>query len=60
MIVFDHFFAKYVFNGYEKGRHFLGHDGHCLGSWEGLEWFPKFEGGSFLGLRGDSIVPGSL
>ena len=49
MIVFDHFFAKYVFNGYDEERlFFLGHVGHFFGPWEGPFWdlgrFVKKEG----------------
>ena len=45
----DHFFAKYVFNGYDEGRLFFwGHVGHFFGPWEGLFWdlgrFVKKEG----------------
>ena len=42
MIVFDHFFAKYVFYGYDEGRLFFGgHVGHFLGRGNG---FPKMRG----------------
>ena len=53
MVVFDHFFAKYVFNGYDEGRLFsLGHVGHFFGPWER---FVKNEGG-FPKRRGDFML----
>ena len=46
MIVFDHFFAKYVFYGYDEGRLFFGgHVGHFFGPGNG---FPKMRGDFML------------
>ena len=53
MTVLDHFFAKYVFNGYDEGRLFFwGHVGHFFGPWER---FVKNEGG-FPKRRGDFML----
>ena len=52
-ILMSNFFAKYVFNGYDEGRLFLGgHVGHSFGPWER---FPKNEGG-FPKMRGDFML----
>ena len=63
MAVLDHFFAKYIFCGYDEGRlFFLGHIGHFFGPWEGIFVTPgpvsNFEGG-FPRMRGD-LKKGSL
>ena len=41
MAVLGHFFAKYIFCGYDEGRLFLGgHVGHFFYPWGGILWDP--------------------